>query len=88
MMTNASASPPVVLDEKVFSERVAKIKVGNTQARVLELLGPPKNPAAKSWTYRNPPNRPDGPYHVHTFTFDKGAVIRIDESSVGCVINE
>ena len=73
-----------------FSARVSKIKVGASRARVLELLGPPEEQHrdAKQWTYRDPPHRPDGPYHSYTFTFEREKVTRIDQSGVGCVINE
>lgn len=88
-MTSAGAGP-VVVDENVFIERVAKIKVGTSEARILELLGAPvaRSVASKKWTYRNPPNRPDGPFHVYTFTFAQGVVTAIEESSVGCVLRE
>jgi outer membrane protein assembly factor BamE (lipoprotein component of BamABCDE complex) len=82
------ADPPPTREP--FSARVSKVKVGTSRARVLELLGPPEEQPrdAKQWTYRDPPHRPDGPYHSYTFTFEAGKVTRVDESGVGCVLNE
>ena len=81
---------PGVLAESVFTERVAQIRVGTSEASVIELLGQPQSRSAdaKKWTYRNPPNRPDGPFHVYSFTFAKSVVTAIEESSVGCVLRE
>jgi outer membrane protein assembly factor BamE (lipoprotein component of BamABCDE complex) len=81
---DAVAVEPSVTDETGFAEQAAKVKVGTTQQRVRELLGKPRSQDEKSWHYRNPPNRPDGPYHWYTFTFENGKVVKVEDGGVAC----
>ena len=83
-----TAAPP-----QPFFELARQVKVGMPRARVRALLGEPHEPReqsadAKQWTYRDPPHRPDGPYHQYTFTFENGKVARVDEAGVGCVYRQ
>jgi hypothetical protein len=57
----------------------------HTQKRVETLLGPPLSHNKDSWTYHDPPHRPDGPYTWYTFTFTDGKVSQIDSGGVSCV---
>jgi hypothetical protein len=72
-----------------FAARAAKVKKGMTQDRVRALLGKPHLSSGSTvWTYHDPPNRPDGPYHWYTFTFENAKVVKVEDGGVACVINE
>ncbi len=72
-----------------FAQRARQVKVGTTQQRVRALLGEPLDGAATStWTYNDPPNRPDGPYHWYRFTFAKGKVASMEDGGVACILRE
>lgn len=72
-----------------FASRAALVKPGVTQARVRALLGEPERPGEKTvWSYKDPPNRPHGPYTWYRITFAKGKVTQVESGGVACVISE
>jgi len=78
-----SAEPPS------FASRAAQVKPGVTQARVRALLGEPEKPNEKTvWSYKDPPNQPDGPYTWYRITFAKGKVTKVESGGVACIIRE
>lgn len=84
LLTADPAPPP-----KPFAERAARVKVGTPKKRVRALLGEPLDPAASdAWSYHDPPNRPDGPYHWYRFTFVNGKVTKVEDGGVACVLKE
>jgi hypothetical protein len=75
-------------EQPSFAEKAKQVKVGVTQAKVRSLLGAPEKPDEKVWHYKDPPNRPDGPYTWYRFTFEKGKVSKVESGGVACVLNE
>ncbi len=74
---------------KPFADRAAQVKPGDTRARVRALIGEPtEGSGTDSWHYRDPPNRPDGPYHWWRFTFVKEKVSKVEHGGVACVTRE
>jgi hypothetical protein len=75
-------------DDATFEHAAREIKVGASRRQVRQILGAPDKRNARTWTYRSPPDRPDGPFHWFTFTFSRGKVSKIEDGSVGCVLYE
>ena len=79
---------PLRHDTALFASHARSIQVGDSRKRVRRLLGQPDDASGGTWSYRNPPYRPDGPYQTFDFTFVAGKVTKIDEGGVGCVYRE
>jgi hypothetical protein len=86
---DGSAAPASPLARaRTFERNVRRVRIGASRQRVRRLLGEPRGRDATSWTYRNPPDRPDGPYRWYTFTFARGRVSKIEDGGVACVLRQ
>lgn len=74
--------------EPSFADKAKQVRVGTAQSKVRSLLGAPEKPDDKVWHYKDPPNRPDGPYTWYRITFEKGKVTKVESGGVACVLNE
>jgi hypothetical protein len=83
-----ASPPPGRRDVAGFDRRARKIKVGASKEEVRGQLGAPRKGSAQTWTYHNPPDRPDGPYHWYTFTFSGDRVSKIEDGGVACVMRK
>ncbi len=86
---DGSAAPASPLARvRTFDRSVRRVRIGASQKRVRHLLGEPRGRDATSWTYRNPPDRSDGPYRWYTFSFAGGRVSKIEQGGVACVLRQ
>jgi len=83
----ADPAPPRP-DTPTFTRNAHSIHIGDSRKHVRNLLGDPDEKDSNTWSYRNPPNRPDGPYQTFEFTFVANKVTKIREGSIGCVYRE